>query len=57
MSQEEKNQAYYAGRTDAFNGSDHQELGAQSSHLQPDYDRGYRDATSEQRLDQDTDWD
>lgn len=57
MSQEEKNRAYYAGRTDAFNGSDHQDLGAQSSHLQPNYDRGYRDATSEQRLDQDTDWD
>lgn len=57
MSREGKNRAYYAGRTDAFNDVDHQNLEAQSSHLQADYDRGYRDATSEQRLDQDTVWD
>ncbi len=57
MSQEHSNQAYYAGRTDAFNGVGHQTMADQSSNLQADYDRGYRDAKSEIKLDQDTEWD
>lgn len=57
MDQEHNNQAYYAGRNDAFNGVGHQTMTSQSSNLQADYDRGYRDAKSEMKLDQDTEWD
>lgn len=57
MNQEHNNQAYYAGRNDAFNGIEHQTMDHQSAKLQGDFDRGYRDAKSEMKLDQDTEWD
>jgi hypothetical protein len=57
FSQEQKNDAYYAGRRHALNGTARQKMASEHAGLQSDYDQGYRHAQSEARLDQDTEWD
>jgi hypothetical protein len=57
FTQQQKNDAYYAGRRHAFNGVARQKLSITFSALQSDYDQGFKHASSEIRLDNDVEWD